>query len=146
MRRVLAAVLFCLFLMLSACSESKPMKPGVEETFTEYSDMKLELTEIGDNYIKYRVIHGKEHGQTAGIGQAFPQLEIYMDNWFAMNYIQDPGSLDMMIPMEPEQTREFIFEYEFCYGKLSPGRYRMVLPAWTGERIKFYLAGEFIVE
>ena len=144
-RRILSAVLILLLLVGCGGNGEKALSPGVKEVYQETEILRMEITEVTGDTIRYRVVHGREHGQTAGISP-YPALEVYRDGWFALKPLRETGQLSNEIALEPEQSRDGSFEFVPIYGTLSPGKYRMVLEAHTGERRTVYLAAEFDVK
>lgn len=170
-RLVLPFLVFLLSLWLAACGggsgdddraeetpgetvESEPSMPREEEEdpaqYDDFPYASMKVTGLTDTEITVEISSRNENSCTFGEWYALERKED--GEWSALPYAVEGDIAFHLIgyDLEPGESGEWSTDFEWLYGSLEPGNYRIVKDILdfrgSGDYDKYYLTAEFTVE
>ncbi len=114
---------------------------GVSMAAKECTTLSTGLTLVFTNKSESKCIYGEYFTLEKKIGGSWYQVPVAIDGEYGFNSIG--------YNLEPDGESEWISDWEWLYGSLEPGEYRIVKDILdfrgTGDYDTYYLAAEFIV-
>lgn len=149
----------CSAMLLAGCSNaseniSQRLLAKNQYVVDEFSDAKMTIV---DNTIGATgaTVEFKYDGENEGQYGSWYTLQAYNDgNWYDLDYDYD-GDYDvawndMAFPVSNGEPRQEKVDWEWLYGKLPSGQYRIIKDfldfEGPGDYTKHYLSGEFDIE
>lgn len=150
-KKKLLGVLICFIFLLgiTGCEKEIKGKPqeskikilngGVRFTVKEGTLSNTKATFILKNTSKTKITYGTSYWMEKEENGKWYKIEPKDEMWFTLPEFE----------LNPKESRELEIDWEYGYGKLSPGKYRVVKEVdfeYQSERKKYNIAAEFTIE
>ena len=142
----LIIVLCITLLLISGCNENSNFIGNVSDIKISNNNKDVLLT-IKDGTLKdttTSLILENNTNKTLYYDEVY-EIEIKKDNkWHKINV-----ELDFDLPLwmvKPKSREELKLDWKYGYGKLEPGKYRIVKKVYFEEENSFYISAEFIIK
>ncbi|HSN66501.1 MAG TPA: immunoglobulin-like domain-containing protein [Fusibacter sp.] len=155
-------ILICVssLMLLSGCNKSENPSSQIEENLTpsqfesinDFEGVSMNVVDDSASSTGLTVLFENDSDKSCIYGSYYLLEKKISDKWYEVPVVfeGDYGFDDVGFPLEPSQTSEWTVEWEWLYGILDTGDYRIVKDILdfrgTGDFDTYYLAAEFSVE
>ena len=115
----------------------------VEEEIIQFKGISIKVKEstLTETGVEYELINSSESEGIYGSDEYDLQVKV-KGSWYEMKVYEDEGLMAGIL--SPRISYTCSGNWEQRYGKLVPGRYRIVIPI-TVEGTEYYMADEFVI-
>ena len=160
MKRIVVLICVLSLMLLSGCKKSENpdsqieenLMPSQFESINDFEGVSMKVIDDSASPIGLTVLFENDSDKSCIYGSYYLLEKKIADKWYEVPVVfeGDYGFDAVGFPLEPSQTSEWPVEWEWLYGILDTGDYRIVKDVLdfrgTGDFDTYYLAAEFSVE
>ena len=143
MKKILIVILVVACMAMCGCQPSYPSPYEIVECEDGFV---ISVDEASVSPTGLTVVITNDTDQDYSYGAWYRVEKKKHDNWVQVNPITYWGQNDWLDGVGANSTKSIVYEWEWYYGELKPGEYRIVLELQPGESEYRYYAAEFVIE